>query len=49
MLKINHRNILNFALNKISKSTNIFSLQSRYFTLAKPVFSHEFKSHRTGN
>lgn len=48
MLKINHRNILNFTLNNISKSTNIFSFQLRYFTLAKPVFSHEFKSHRAG-
>jgi hypothetical protein len=48
MFKFNHRNILNFALNKLSHSNTLFTLQSRNFTTAKPVFSHEFKSKRTG-
>jgi len=49
MFKINQKNILKFVLNQIPYSNKIFELRSRNFTLAKPIFSHEFKSRRTGN
>jgi hypothetical protein len=48
MFKINQKNILKFVLNQLSYSNKIFALQSRNFILAKPIFSHEFKSRRTG-
>lgn len=49
MFKLNPRNILNFTYQKISTINQLLSFQFRTFTIAQPVFSHEFKSRRTGN